>query len=209
MAQTRAEQNAERSRATRRRIMDRARIVFEGRGYGAVSIADIVEAAGVARGTFYVHFDSKSEVFLAVVADVRQRLVDSQMRTAPVSTTLGAAVRTAIESYLGTFREVARMITLTEEVSLGNPLVREAWMQTRSALLGNTAHALERMRERGAASFAGSADTMAVAVGGMVERMGVLRYVHGFEFSDDEFFTVLTEAYLNAAGIDAAAPVAD
>ena len=48
--------------------------MFEQRGYGAASVADIVNAAGVARGTFYVHFKSKREIFIALVSGVREEL---------------------------------------------------------------------------------------------------------------------------------------
>ena len=42
---------------------------------------------------------------------------------------------------------------------------------------------------------------MALAIGGMVERMGTIRYVLGYQFDDEEFFEVITTAYLNAARI--------
>lgn len=45
-----------------------AREVFSARGYHAASVGDIIEAAGVARGTFYNHFESKREVFAAVLS---------------------------------------------------------------------------------------------------------------------------------------------
>ena len=45
-----------------------ARKVFAERGYHAASVSDIIETAGVARGTFYNHFESKRDVFAAVLA---------------------------------------------------------------------------------------------------------------------------------------------
>jgi AcrR family transcriptional regulator len=44
-------------------ILDAAAQVFAEKGYEAGSIADVIEAAGIARGTFYLHFDSKRAVF--------------------------------------------------------------------------------------------------------------------------------------------------
>ena len=42
---------------------------------------------------------------------------------------------------------------------------------------------------------------MALTIGGMVERMGANRYVLGYQFDDDEFFTVITDAYVHAGQI--------
>lgn len=44
-------------------ILDAALKVFVRRGYEAVNVSDLVEAASVSRGTFYLYFNSKKEVF--------------------------------------------------------------------------------------------------------------------------------------------------
>jgi AcrR family transcriptional regulator len=52
---------------TRTRILEAAGEVFAKRGYSATSTSDIVDAAGVSRGTFYLHFKNKAEVLVEVV----------------------------------------------------------------------------------------------------------------------------------------------
>jgi len=47
----------------RSEILDAARRVFAARGYHETSVSDIIEASGIARGTFYLYFDSKRAVF--------------------------------------------------------------------------------------------------------------------------------------------------
>lgn len=55
-------------RETRRaQIVDAAIEVFAAKGYRVASIADIIAEAGVARGTFYLYFQSKEEAFHAVL----------------------------------------------------------------------------------------------------------------------------------------------
>jgi AcrR family transcriptional regulator len=56
---TREEKRAKR----RRQILGRALEVFAEKGYHGASVTDVVNAAGVARGTFYLYFDSKEAVF--------------------------------------------------------------------------------------------------------------------------------------------------
>ncbi|QUR67267.1 TetR/AcrR family transcriptional regulator [Mycobacterium spongiae] len=73
--------NRERSRrsdhtdATRRALVEAGRHLFSRRGYGAVSIEDIVTRARVTRGALYYHFDSKKDLFRAVLEVVEADLV--------------------------------------------------------------------------------------------------------------------------------------
>jgi AcrR family transcriptional regulator len=60
--------------ARRQQLLTSATAVFARRGYRAAGITDIVNQAGVARGTFYLYFESKAEVFLAIADDFYDRL---------------------------------------------------------------------------------------------------------------------------------------
>jgi len=54
--------------ATRRaELASAAAAVFAERGVANTSVSEIVKAAGVAQGTFYLYFDTKDDVVLAVV----------------------------------------------------------------------------------------------------------------------------------------------
>ncbi|MDR3421147.1 MAG: TetR/AcrR family transcriptional regulator [Xanthobacteraceae bacterium] len=53
--------------AKRRQIIDGARAVFLAQGYDAASMNDIARAAGVSKGTLYVYFKHKQELFDAIV----------------------------------------------------------------------------------------------------------------------------------------------
>ncbi len=55
---------------SQRRILEAARKRFEASGYRRSTIADIARDAGVAVGTVYRYFDSKEEVFVAVIQQV-------------------------------------------------------------------------------------------------------------------------------------------
>jgi len=58
----------------RQQLLTAATAVFAARGYRAAGISDIVSAAGVARGTFYLYFESKAQVFMAIADDFYDRL---------------------------------------------------------------------------------------------------------------------------------------
>ncbi len=48
---------------TRGRLVETAKKVFSERGYHNAQISHIIDEAGVARGTFYLYFKSKEEIF--------------------------------------------------------------------------------------------------------------------------------------------------
>jgi len=58
---------ADEDSAKRRQIIDGARDVFLAKGFDAASMMDIAKAAGVSKGTLYVYFKDKDELFAAIV----------------------------------------------------------------------------------------------------------------------------------------------
>jgi AcrR family transcriptional regulator len=57
-----------RGRKTREKLLHAAEAEFGERGFPEASIASITQRAGVALGTFYVYFESKEEIFRALVS---------------------------------------------------------------------------------------------------------------------------------------------
>jgi len=66
-----------RNAATRRRLFDAAVELIGQRGYEDTSVDDIVELAGMAKGTVYYHFAGKAELVDAVIKDRSSMLLDS------------------------------------------------------------------------------------------------------------------------------------
>jgi AcrR family transcriptional regulator len=60
----------------RSRIAEAAMQVFSDKGYESAAVADLLEAAGVARRTFYRHFSSKEDVLLELYQMVTRALAD-------------------------------------------------------------------------------------------------------------------------------------
>jgi AcrR family transcriptional regulator len=58
---------AEDESAKRRQIIEGARAVFLAQGFDAASMNDIARAAGVSKGTLYVYFKHKEELFESIV----------------------------------------------------------------------------------------------------------------------------------------------
>ncbi|MDQ2939709.1 MAG: TetR/AcrR family transcriptional regulator [Actinomycetota bacterium] len=92
--------HAERSEATRGRIVEATRTLFRERGYEAVSTSNILRAAGVSRGGLYHHFSGKDDVLLAVFEAVERDLLERLAQQAVEQPTAFAALRAGAQAYL-------------------------------------------------------------------------------------------------------------
>lgn len=68
--------------STKQKILDAALDLFAGRGYEAVSVAQIAEAVGIKAPSLYKHYKSKQAIFDAIIAemDARYKLQTAQMQ---------------------------------------------------------------------------------------------------------------------------------
>jgi TetR/AcrR family transcriptional repressor of nem operon len=108
--------SAEHKARTRARIVECARVMFNRRGFDAVSIDDVMNGAGLTRGGFYNHFRSKDELYAEAVMSFRTCNPFSKelakMETRPDS---AALARMLVELYLSD--------EVLEDVTLHCPLV--------------------------------------------------------------------------------------
>jgi AcrR family transcriptional regulator len=91
----------------RRLVLEAARSVFAAKGYHATGVADIIAACGVARGTFYLYFESKRRIFEVLVDEFVAVLKERVLR---VDDTVGLAgiteqLRGNVLAVLATFAE--------------------------------------------------------------------------------------------------------
>ena len=63
--------------ARRTQILDVAVDVFGQGGYYGASMNDIADAAGVTKPVLYQHFDSKSDLYRALIDDVGDRMIEA------------------------------------------------------------------------------------------------------------------------------------
>jgi AcrR family transcriptional regulator len=83
-----------------RQILEGAREVFLNLGFDGASMGDIARAAGVSKGTLYVYFENKAELFSALIADER-RQAKREFHLDPQSPDVSADLRRYGRSLLG------------------------------------------------------------------------------------------------------------
>lgn len=112
---------AERSDATRARLVSAARALFAKRGYASVGTEEIVRRAKLTRGALYHHFDDKRDLFRAVHEQIEGELTDAiaaELAGAGTDDPV-EALRTAVRTFLDACTEPAiARITLLEAPSV-------------------------------------------------------------------------------------------
>lgn len=89
----------------RDQILRHAKALFARKGYHDTSIADIISDAGIARGTFYLYFKSKRDVFGALL-DILLHELD--VRVKPV--VLGPAQPSPVDQVRANVRRVLELV---------------------------------------------------------------------------------------------------
>ena len=103
-------------------ILEAALRVFSAEGYHRTRVADIIAEANIARGTFYLYFDSKNAIFHELLELVLERIdqsfhgVDLEPGALPVRDQLLATVRSVFAAFADD-RALAKLI-LREAVGL-------------------------------------------------------------------------------------------
>jgi AcrR family transcriptional regulator len=121
---------ARRAREARhRQILDAALEVFAERGYHQTSVSDLVAAAGVARGTFYLYFDGKAAIFHELLDNLLAELrgtirgVDTHPGAPPIPAQLEGTVHRVL-SALADNRALCRIL-FREAVGLDDEVDRK------------------------------------------------------------------------------------
>jgi AcrR family transcriptional regulator len=95
------------TKATRQLLVSVARELFTERGYAATSVEDIVQRAGVAKGTLYHHFTGKDVLFRAVYDAVQADVASRLATAAPALDEPWGGVRAGLSAYLDVCLEPA------------------------------------------------------------------------------------------------------
>jgi len=160
--------NTRRGRGTKQGLLGAARTVFERDGYLEARITDIATEAGVAHGTFYAHFRSKPEIFLAVMADLWLRLVvpapAEDGGLAPYDRVLASN-----SHFLSGYRDNAPLFAVVEQETTTIENIQALRLQIHTDNATRVARAIRRWQRAGIAApdvVAGDAATALIAMAG-------------------------------------------
>lgn len=128
--------------ATDRRadLLAAARLIFAERGYHETTVEDITRAAGVAKGTFYLYFQEKREIFLAIIRELLDTIKEiggSVAALAPGEDPLAfmARAEAAALRLMGIFQDNRALARLAYRESMGmdpglEAMIRDFYRET-------------------------------------------------------------------------------
>ncbi|HLY43373.1 MAG TPA: TetR/AcrR family transcriptional regulator [Terracidiphilus sp.] len=141
---------------SKKRILDAALHVIRAKGYSATRVEDVCEAAGLTKGSFFHHFDSKEELAIAA-ADYWSEVTAAAFETAPYHdppdplNRLLAYIDFRKALLQGELPDFTCLVgTMTQEVYDTHPAIREACERSISGHAKTlVADIDEAIRERG------------------------------------------------------------
>jgi AcrR family transcriptional regulator len=180
---------------TREALLRGAREVFERDGFVDAKITSITQAAGVAAGSFYTHFESKDAIFEAVIDEIHEMTLHPGIEDAHTPQESIAATNRA---YLEHYDRNARLFVLMDQVALVDAHFRAVRQELSRAVARRNAKAIRRWQKAGLADPALDALTTAHALNSMTSRMAYSRFAGGIDVGADALAVTLTRLWINA-----------
>jgi AcrR family transcriptional regulator len=195
--------------ATRARLLQAAKFVFERKGFLNARVSDITNRAKISYGTFYHYFDSKEAIFreLAEVEEARLTLPppDDTLRDETPAPPAAQRIREANRRYLERYREQAAIMGVIEQVSRYDDQVNAVRVARQHHFAERAERACRRLQQEGLADAELDSVVAADALGAMVGRFAELWLVQGYrDYDFDEAVEQLSMLWANALGIRAA-----
>jgi AcrR family transcriptional regulator len=109
--------NGDRGTSKRERILDAGLTLFAHEPYQAVTMDRVAQAAAVAKGTLYLYFQSKEDLYLGILSDGMEAITRINQSNVETATDVQERLRRAITStieYYDAHRDLLRLIA-TEE----------------------------------------------------------------------------------------------
>jgi AcrR family transcriptional regulator len=191
--------------ATRARLVDAAKRVFEEQGFLDARISDISELAGLSHGSFYHYFDSKEQVFREVAEAVDEQL------SAPMGEVIHAVsskvpserIREGLRRHFETYRAEAKIMGVIEQVSRYDDHVNAVRLARHDRYRDEIASSIRQLQVRGMADRRLDPVIAASALGALTYRFAELWFVQGgVDCTIDEGVEQIAQIFVNALGLE-------
>jgi len=183
--------------STEEKLINAAIELMSKNGYHRTTVADIVKAAGVAQGTFYLYYDSKKNLFLSLMERFYSLLQDAllgvgwDIESITSQEEIAQKIRLAIQNILLVYQDNAILARIFLREAMGlEPDFAELWDSIIERLAAFAALIMDQSIERGLLPPQNS-QIVAHCVVGMIERVAYYWLFHENEFELDEVVDAL------------------
>lgn len=190
-----------RGERTRERLVAAARVVFDRDGFATARITEIAKRARTAVGSFYTYFDSKEDIFRAVLLVVETEF------SAPLPREVGldplARIEAGNRAYLRNYRKNARILAAMQHRAFEDPELNELRQRSRRCWIDRAERAIRRLQAEGRVATDVSARFAATALSGMVHDVCYETFAFGEvgDLDEDEVAADLARLWARALGM--------
>ena len=183
--------------STEEKLINAAIELMSKNGYHRTTVADIVRAAGVAQGTFYLYYDSKKNLFLSLMERFYSLLQDAllgvgwDIESITSEEEIAQKIRLAIQNILLVYQENAILARIFLREAMGlEPDFAELWDSIIERLAAFAVLIMDQSIERGLLPPQNS-QIVAHCVVGMIERVAYYWLFQENEFELEEVVDAL------------------
>ena len=184
--------------ATRAQLLEAATKVFAERGYRAATVDAVVQQAGLSKGTFYWHFESKDELFAALLEERIDRPAGALMeitRTAPAGGTTAPVVSEGLAALFEQQRELVLLLHEYWSAAVRDERLRVRYVERQTRLRETLARALAERHERTGVPLSVPAEALAAAFIALAEGLSAEALVDPDAVQKGIFGEVLSLVY--------------
>jgi AcrR family transcriptional regulator len=183
--------------STEEKLINAAIELMSKNGYHRTTVADIVKAAGVAQGTFYLYYDSKKNLFLSLMERFYSLLQDAllgvgwDIESITSEEEIAQKIRLAIQNILLVYQDNAILARIFLREAMGlEPDFAELWDSIIERLAAFAVLIMDQSIERGLLPPQNS-QIVAHCVVGMIERVAYYWLFQENEFELEEVVDAL------------------
>ncbi|WP_344325198.1 TetR/AcrR family transcriptional regulator [Aeromicrobium halocynthiae] len=183
---------------TRANLVHAARFIFERDGYLDARLTDITAQAQCSTGSFYTYFDSKEEIFRAVLEAAKEDMMHPGMARIDNLDDPRAVIEASNRAYFEAYQRNAKLMGLLEQVASIDPEFRELRRKRSGEFSARNARGIERLKAQGLVDPELDALFASRALSAMVSRLAYYTFVLGESAPLDDLVEVSTRLWCNA-----------
>ncbi len=149
---TRAKYGGKKESVDERLLAAMERLLERGQKFGSLSVEQLASEAGMARGTFYLHFKDKGELVARLMEVVTDDIVrDSGAWLAFADKPQRADIESALLGVANAFRKHRAIVSALNDTASSDPAVEALYMAMMRAICVRCRHSVNAVRRQGLA----------------------------------------------------------